>query len=145
MFYTIYKITNKLDGKIYIGKHQTKDLNDGYMGSGKHLRYAQTKHGIDNFEKEPITINKVVSISNYLGEELKTKEMLNFTPERLLIEKILSENDKTYHIIGGQKIYDEKLNQLKKKGKGGRDKKGMKKIYEICSDMRGLIELVEKG
>jgi hypothetical protein len=52
MFYTIYKITNRLDGKIYIGKHQTKDLNDGYMGSGKHLKYAQTKYGIDNFEKE---------------------------------------------------------------------------------------------
>lgn len=52
MFYTIYKITNKLDGKIYIGKHQTKDLNDGYFGSGKRLKYAQRKYGIENFEKE---------------------------------------------------------------------------------------------
>ena len=26
MFYTIYKITNKLDGKVYIGKHQTKNI-----------------------------------------------------------------------------------------------------------------------
>jgi len=52
MFYTIYKITNLIDGKIYIGKHQTKDLNDGYMGSGKHLKSAQTKYGIDNFKKE---------------------------------------------------------------------------------------------
>jgi hypothetical protein len=52
MFYTIYRITNILDGKIYIGKHQTKDLNDGYMGSGKRLKYAQTKHGIENFKKE---------------------------------------------------------------------------------------------
>ena len=52
MFYTIYQITNRLDGKIYIGKHQTKDLNDGYMGSGKHLKSAQNKHGIENFTKE---------------------------------------------------------------------------------------------
>ena len=52
MFYTIYKITNLIDGKIYIGKHQTKDLNDGYMGSGKHLKSAQNKHGIENFTKE---------------------------------------------------------------------------------------------
>jgi hypothetical protein len=27
--YTIYKTTNILDGKVYIGKHQTTDLNDG--------------------------------------------------------------------------------------------------------------------
>ena len=52
MFYTIYKITNKLNGKIYIGKHQAKDLNDGYMGSGKHLKRAINKHGIENFTKE---------------------------------------------------------------------------------------------
>jgi hypothetical protein len=52
MFYTVYKITNKLDEKIYIGKHQTKDLNDGYVGSGKRLLYAIEKYGIENFEKE---------------------------------------------------------------------------------------------
>jgi hypothetical protein len=29
MYFTVYQITNKINRKIYIGKHQTKDLNDG--------------------------------------------------------------------------------------------------------------------
>jgi group I intron endonuclease len=52
MFYLIYKITNNLDGKIYIGSHRTKNINDGYMGSGKYLNRAYSKYGLDNFTKE---------------------------------------------------------------------------------------------
>lgn len=52
MHYIIYKITNQLDNKIYIGKHRTSNINDDYMGSGKLIRYAILKYGEKNFKKE---------------------------------------------------------------------------------------------
>lgn len=51
-FHFIYKTTNLLTGRYYIGMHSTDDLNDGYMGSGRRLRYSINKHGKENHKVE---------------------------------------------------------------------------------------------
>ena len=85
MFYTIYKITNLVNQKYYIGKHQTINLNDGYMGSGKLLKRAISKYGVENFKKEILFI-----FDNELDMNNKEKEMV------LL-------NEQTYNLCpGGQ-------------------------------------------
>ena len=52
MHYIIYKITNQINGKYYIGRHATKDVNDSYMGSGIGIKNAIAKYGVENFINE---------------------------------------------------------------------------------------------
>lgn len=35
MYYFIYKTTNLINGKYYIGQHRTECIDDGYLGSRK--------------------------------------------------------------------------------------------------------------
>lgn len=79
MFYTIYKITNLVNNKIYIGMHQTKKLEDGYMGSGTSLRSAFKKYGMHNFTKEIMFIlnNRKDMIEK--EKELVTEEFCNLS------------------------------------------------------------------
>lgn len=41
--YYIYRITNLINGKTYIGQHKYKKIKDTYMGSGKILKNAIKK------------------------------------------------------------------------------------------------------
>jgi len=77
MFYTVYKTTNLLNNKVYIGLHETEDLNDAYLGSGILLRQAIKKYGTSNFKKEILFVydNKIDMINK--EKELVSETFIN--------------------------------------------------------------------
>jgi SWI/SNF-related matrix-associated actin-dependent regulator of chromatin subfamily A-like protein 1 len=78
-----------------------KRLKHEYLKNQKlALTDNQSKYILDNHDREPLYINRVVEITSYLGEELKKLDDLSFTPEKVLIEFILAETEKSYHIYG---------------------------------------------
>ncbi len=50
--FQVYKVTNLLNSKVYIGVHKVTDEGDEYFGSGKLIQLSIKKHGIENFKKE---------------------------------------------------------------------------------------------
>jgi len=87
-YYTVYKVTNKINNMIYVGFHSTDDLDDGYLGSGKYLKRAVEKYGPESFIKEYIEI-----FDNKIDAELLEKSIVN---------KEFVDRDDTYNLsIGG--------------------------------------------
>ena len=52
MYHILYRVTNVLNEKYYIGIHSTKNLKDGYKGSGKIILSSLKKHGKENHKFE---------------------------------------------------------------------------------------------
>lgn len=100
-YFFIYVITNKINGKKYVGFHATNNFNDGYMGSGVAINDAIKKYGIENFSKE---ILEECNIYNW-GEK-----------ERYWIKKLKTYNNGYNLTIGGEGSIGLKLsNESKKK------------------------------
>lgn len=72
-----YKITNKINNRYYYGVHKTNNMNDGYMGSGKRLKYAYIKYGVQNFEKEIIKFFDTYEEALEYESEIVTEKLVN--------------------------------------------------------------------
>lgn len=95
----LYKTTNLVNGKIYIGVHSTDNLDDGYLGSGLALRAAISEYGRNNFSRTTLK-HFYHHLAAYAEEELVVTE-----------EHVLSTEN--YNIqIGGKGCPAGKLNPM---------------------------------
>lgn len=115
-FYFIYKTVNLINGKYYIGKHETSDISDGYLGSRLALVRSVKKYGKDSFEREIICFCKnsdelVAKEKVYVAEALRDPQCYNIAPggQGGHVYSMLSECEK-------HKIYKKISNTLKEKG-----------------------------
>jgi hypothetical protein len=102
MRHLIYKITNNLNGKYYIGRHSTNNIDDSYMGSGVGILNAIKKYGVENFTKEIISETS----SSELLWELE-KEIVNEDVVKDKMSYNMCYGGK--HYLHGLKKYDPKL------------------------------------
>lgn len=56
----VYKTTNLINGKIYIGQHQSTDLDENYFGSGRKIKRAIKVYGLVNFTLEILCWKKTI-------------------------------------------------------------------------------------
>jgi len=75
----VYKITCKVNGKEYIGVHRTNNMEDGYMGSGKMIKWAISKYSIENFQKDILHVFPTYKEALLKEKEIVTVEYANRT------------------------------------------------------------------
>jgi hypothetical protein len=136
-YHFIYKTTNLLSGKYYYGLHSTDNLEDGYLGSGRRLRYSLNKHGKDNHkreiiefcnsrkellirEKDIVTINEIakedcinlnVGGTSSLGHDNDTREKMSLSKKGI---KLTDEH--RYNIsesLKGRRVTDKTRNKIR--------------------------------
>jgi group I intron endonuclease len=108
----IYKLTNKISGKVYIGQKSSKDFRNQfqeYWGSGVLITRAIKKYGKQNFEKEII-------------DEASSQKELN-EKEVSYIDIHQSLNPKGYNIAEGGHGYSRR----------GKSKKELRELFDRIS------------
>lgn len=142
-FHYLYKITNLINNKYYYGIHSTKNIDDGYMGSGSLIIKARKKYGVNNFHKE---------ILYYFD----TRESLLKKENEIVNEYVLSDNN-SYNLSEGGRQGSNKV--IVAKDKNGNvlavnfnDERwlngelvGVTKGYILCKDKDGNNKCVDKN
>lgn len=78
----VYKTTNIINNKIYIGQHKSQSFDTRYKGSGSYLWNAINKYGWDNFITE-------ILVTCNSKDEMNSEEI-----------RLIEEYDSTNPLIG---------------------------------------------
>jgi hypothetical protein len=91
----VYKTTNIVNNKIYVGLHSTDCLEDGYLGSGWVLKDAIEKYGRDKFVRQILYV-------------FDTRQEAMEMEARIVNEEFVSRKD-TYNLtVGGMGVIDQR-------------------------------------
>jgi len=96
-------------------EHKALDLLDTYSGANNHILYMKSKketnkkfyptrtqaeYVVTYFDTKPKVARKWVELDPYFAKKFAQERYLFETPEKVYIEKLLVEKDKSYHIWG---------------------------------------------
>jgi SWI/SNF-related matrix-associated actin-dependent regulator 1 of chromatin subfamily A len=103
---------------------KVESLLRNYSGINPYIRYIKKKYEteksyfltpnqadyIKKFHNvEPIKLDKVIEITEYFGEKLKSDHDLNHIPTKILVDTVLAEKENSYHILC--KLYKNQKNK----------------------------------
>lgn len=103
MNYIVYKTTNLINGKVYVGVHYTNpDIFDGYIGCGvskkdkkkkvdKGLPVAVRKYGYENFKRETL----------FVYPDTKEGRKAAYDKEAEIVDEEWVKSDKNYNLVVG--------------------------------------------
>lgn len=168
-YHYIYKITNNITNKYYIGMHTTYNIDDEYFGSGLILKRSIAKYGKENhtkvilfsvdtrlelieLEKEMITeelLNDQLSMNIRLGGEGGggwTKEQQQENNRRSQIkQQWLRENDGEWNKTRSKKISDANLLAYKEGRKVSNVTPHIPGEFKHSEDTKSKISSMKKG
>ena len=86
--------------------------NDVYVYNKVKLNDFHIEYILNNHDKEPILLNKIIKIANWYGEKKQIDWNIEFVPEKLLVGYFLGETEELYHMYVKFRKSQEKMIQL---------------------------------
>ena len=141
MYFIVYKTTNLVNGKIYVGVHKSKRKTDTYLGSGVYLHRAIEKYGKENFvrenlfyassEEEMYEIEEILVDDEFITRKTTYNFMVGGKGNSNLGQFVVEQGIGIHALSFEERSYHSKINQA------NRDPV---ERYIMCSDARVCIE-----